>query len=113
MAWNPKGGPWGSGGGGGGGGPWGGGGPSGSPPPDIEEMLRRSQERFKRFIPGGVGGGRTLLLVIVGIAALWLATGFYRVQPGEQGIRLLHTQLGAAEFLRRAGIHRATQVTSH
>ena len=88
MAWNPKGGPWGS-GGGGGGGPWGGGGPSGSPPPDIEEMLRRSQERFKRFIPGGIGGGRTLLLVVVAIAALWMATGFYRVQPGEQGVELL------------------------
>ena len=89
MAWNPKGGPWGSGGGGGGGGPWGGGGPSGTPPPDIEEMLRRSQERFKRFMPGGIGGGRTLLLVAVGIVALWMATGFYRVQPGEQGVELL------------------------
>jgi membrane protease subunit HflK len=87
MAWNPKGGPFG-GGGGGGGGPWGGG-SSGSPPPDIEEMLRRSQERFKRFLPGGMGGVRTLLLVVVGIAALWLATGFYRVQPGEQGVELL------------------------
>ena len=86
MAWNPKGGPFG--GGGGGGGPWGGG-SSGSPPPDIEEMLRRSQERFKRFLPGGMGGGRTLLLVVVGIAALWLATGFYRVQPGEQGVELV------------------------
>jgi len=89
MAWNPKGGPWGSGGGGGGGGPWGGGGPSGSPPPDIEEMLRRSQERFKRFMPGGIGGGRTLILVVLGIVALWMATGFYRVQPGEQGVELL------------------------
>lgn len=86
MAWNPKGGPFG--GGGGGGGPWGGG-SSGSPPPDIEEMLKRSQERFKRFLPGGMGGVRTLLLVVVGIAALWLATGFYRVQPGEQGVELL------------------------
>ena len=86
MAWNPKGGPWG--GGGGGGGPWGGG-SSGSPPPDIEEMLRRSQERFKRFLPGGMGGGRTLLLVVVGIAALWLATGFYRVQPAYQGVEML------------------------
>ncbi len=89
MAWNPKGGgPWG-GGSGGGGGPWGRGGPSGSTPPDIEELLRRSQERFRRFMPGGMGGGRTVVLVVAGVVALWLATGFYRVQPAEQGVELL------------------------
>ena len=87
MAWNPKGGPWGS-GGGGGGGPWGGG-PSTPPPPNVEEMLRRSQERFKRFMPGGFGGGRVIVLGVVAIALIWLATGFYRVQPGEQGVELL------------------------
>lgn len=87
MAWNPKGGPWG-GGGGGGGGPWGGGGPSTPPPPNIEEMLRQSQERFKRFIPSG-GGGRGIALVIGVLVAIWFATGFYRVQPGEQGVELL------------------------
>jgi membrane protease subunit HflK len=85
MAWNPNRGPW---GGGGGGGPWGSG-PSGSPPPNIEDMLRRSQERFKSVLPGGFGGGRGVLLVILGILAIWLLTGFYRVQPGEQGVELL------------------------
>lgn len=88
MAWNQKGGPWGGGsGGGGGGGPWGRG-PT-SPPPDVEEMLRRTQERFKRFLPGGFGGGRGVLLVLVAVVAIWLVTGFYRVQPGEQGVELL------------------------
>lgn len=87
MAWNPKGGPWGS-GGGGGGGPWGSG-PSTPPPPDVEEMIRRTQERFKGFLPGGVGGGRGLLLLIAAAVSIWLITGFYRVQPGEQGIELL------------------------
>lgn len=85
MAWNPKGGPWGS---GGGGGPWGGGPPT-QPPPNVEEMLRRSQERFKRFMPGGFGGGRIIVLGLVAIVLIWLATGFYRVQPGEQGVELL------------------------
>jgi membrane protease subunit HflK len=84
LAWNPKGGPWGS----GGGGPWGGG-PSSPSQPDIEEMLRRGQERFKQFIPGGIGGGRGLLLALLAIVAIWLATGFYRVQPGELGVELL------------------------
>lgn len=86
MAWNPKGGPWGS--GGGGGGPWGTG-PSTPPPPDVEEMLRRTQERFKRLLPGGVGGGRGLVLLVAAALGIWLITGFYRVQPGEQGIELL------------------------
>ena len=83
MAWNPKGGPW-----GGGGGPWGSG-PTPTPPPDIEELLRRSQERFQRFVPSGMGGGRAILLVLAAVVAVWLATGFYRVQPGEQGVELL------------------------
>jgi membrane protease subunit HflK len=52
-------------------------------------MLRRSQERFKRFMPGGFGGGRIIVLGLVAIVLIWLATGFYRVQPGEQGVELL------------------------
>lgn len=89
MAWNPKGGPWGGGGGSGGGGPWGNG-PSGSPPPNIEEMLRRSQERFKSILPGGgFGGKRGIILAVAVVLAIWLATGFYRVQPGEQGVEML------------------------
>jgi membrane protease subunit HflK len=40
---------------------------------------------------GAAGGGRGmlgLLLVVVGVVALWLASGFYRVQPDEQGVVL-------------------------
>ena len=85
MARNTQGGdqgPWGGGSGGGGGG----GGPT---PPDIEEMLRRGQDSFKRFIPGGVGGMRGIILIVLAVAALWGGSGFYRVQPGEQGVELL------------------------
>ena len=84
MPWKSQGGgPW-----GGGQGPWGGG-PSGPKPPDIEEILRKSQDRFKRFLPGGTGGTRGLALIAVAVVGLWLASGFYRVQPGEQGVELL------------------------
>jgi membrane protease subunit HflK len=90
MPWSNQngGGPWGGGGGGGGGkGPWGGG--SGQQPPDIEELLRRTQEKAKRFIPGG-GAGRTLfLLALLVIAGLWIWTGVYRVQEGELGMELV------------------------
>ncbi|MEE2699092.1 MAG: FtsH protease activity modulator HflK [Pseudomonadota bacterium] len=84
MAWNTE---------GGGRGPWGGGGSGGDGgapmPPDIEEMLRRSQDNFKRFLPGGAGGPRGIFLIVLAVIALWASSGFYRVQPGEQGVELL------------------------
>ncbi len=92
MPWNNQGGggPWG-GGGGGSNNPWGrGGGFGGNRPPDLEELLRRSQDRFKRILPGGVfGSGRGLLLVVLGALIVWFAFGIYRVQPEEQGVELV------------------------
>jgi membrane protease subunit HflK len=96
MPWENKGsgggGPWGGGGGGGGGGgPWGrGGGAGGGPrPPDIEDFIRKGQDRFKGFLPGGgFGGGKGFLLVLALIVVVWLLSGFYRVQPDEQGVVL-------------------------
>jgi membrane protease subunit HflK len=95
MAWKPQGGggPWG--GGGNGGGPWGGGGGGGgstgggNQPPDIEEMLRRSQDSFKNFMPGGFGSGRAISLAILAALALWLLSGFFRVDAGHQGVVML------------------------
>lgn len=95
MPWQNQGGgggPWGGGGGGGGGqGPWGGsgGGGGGKPPPDLEEMLRRSQDRLKSIFPGGGSAGKLLPLIIIVVVGLWFATGFYRVQPDEQGVELV------------------------
>jgi modulator of FtsH protease HflK len=89
MPWqNQSGGPWG--GGGGGQGPWGGrGGGGGNPPPDLEEMLRRSQDKLKSIIPGGGSPGKFAPLILLVVVGLWLVTGFYRVQPDEQGIELV------------------------
>ena len=86
MPWNNQGG-W---QGGGGQGPWGnrpGGGPQ---PPDLEELLRRSQEKVKNLFPGGGGGAsrKDIVLVALVLVGLWLASGFYRVQPEEQGVVL-------------------------
>jgi membrane protease subunit HflK len=82
---------------GGGGGPWGGGGGQGprgrggggATLPDFEDMLRKGQDRIKRFIPGGFSSGKGVVLIVVGVIALWLLSGFYRVQPGEQGVEML------------------------
>jgi len=79
MAWNPQ---------GGGQGPWGGG-PSSPQPPDIEELLKRSQDKFKQAIPGGFGPSRGFILILLAVVGIWILSGFYRVQPGEQGVELL------------------------
>ncbi len=87
MPWKSQGdggsgGPWG-GGGSGGGGPWGGGGGPGGPrPPDFEELIRKGQDRFRRLMPGGLGSGIGLLVVILVILALWGFSGLYRARKG-------------------------------
>lgn len=102
MLWKQQGGgPWGgggsggrNGGGNGGGNPWGGrtgggGGGGGQTPPDLEELLKRSQDRVKQFMPGGMGNARGIMLVIAIVLVFWGISGFYRVQPDEQGVELL------------------------
>jgi len=52
-------------------------------------MIRRGQEKFKSLLPGGgLGGGRGFMLILVGLLVVWVLSGFYRVQPDEQGVVL-------------------------
>lgn len=51
-------------------------------------MLRRGQDRVKRFLPGNLGGGRAILIILVLIIGGWALTGFYRVQPDQVGVVL-------------------------
>jgi len=110
------GGPWGtppSGGGGGGGprgngpqGPWGGGGPrgpggnGGGQPPDLDELIAKVQAMFRGAMPGGgggdggprlpsmLGGAKGIGVAVALAAVVWMGSGFYRVQPEEQGVVL-------------------------
>lgn len=61
-------------------------------PPDVDEMLRRAQERVKGLIPGGGGSSKIIVLVVLVVVAIWLGSGFYRVQPEQQGVELLFGQ---------------------
>ena len=95
------GGPWGQRGGGSGGGPGGPGGPGpGSPwgsgpggggkkPPDLEDIIRRGQDRLRRLVPGGQMGGLGAGVVVLALVAIWLATGFFTVQPNQVGLKLI------------------------
>src|SRR5579871_2806164 len=89
MAWNNNGGggPW----GGGGGGPWGGGNRGGGPrrPPDMDDVIRKGQERLRNLIPGGFGSFKGVLLIVLAAIVIWLATGFFRVQPNQQAVQLI------------------------
>ncbi|MCC6598031.1 MAG: FtsH protease activity modulator HflK [Alphaproteobacteria bacterium] len=75
-------------------GPFGGNGPGGGKgygrggqePPDMDEVLRRMQERFKGQFPSGFHGGYVFVLIFSGILLLWLASGFYVVNPGENAV---------------------------
>src|SRR5918998_586166 len=84
MPWsNQGGGPWGS----GPKGPWGSGPQSSGPtPPDLEELLRRSQDKLKRVLPGGNLGGKGFALIGLAAVAIWLFSGFFRVEPDELGV---------------------------
>jgi membrane protease subunit HflK len=93
MPWsnqNGGGGPWG-GGGGKNQGPWGQG-PNrprgGGTPPDLDEIIRRSQDRLKTMIPGGMNGGFVVIVVAL-LAVFWLLNAVYTVQPDERGVESL------------------------
>lgn len=103
MPWNNQGGgnngggPWGQSGGGGGsgsgsgggGGPWGQGGGGGQPPQDIDAIIRQGRDAWRRMMPGGgASSGRTLTLLVLVFGLIWAATGFYRVNPQQQGVVL-------------------------
>jgi membrane protease subunit HflK len=105
MPWNNQGG----GPGGGNQGPWGGRPGGGQQPPDLEELLRRSQEKVKKFFPGGGGGGgglannrRAWVIIPLAVAVIWLASGFYRVEPAEQGVVL---RFGAWDRTTQPGLN--------
>jgi membrane protease subunit HflK len=104
MPWNNQsgggnkgGGPWGQ----GGGGPWGQGG-GGQPPQDVDALIRQMRDAWRRMMPGGgASSGRFMLLALV-FALFWAATGFYRVNPQQQGVVLRF-----GEFVRASppGLH--------
>jgi modulator of FtsH protease HflK len=104
MPWNNQGGGW---QGGGGQGPWGGRPGGGQQPPDLEELLRRSQEKVKKIFPGGGGGGlgsnrKAWVIIPLALVVIWLASGFYRVQPAEQGVVL---RFGAWDRTTQPGLN--------
>ena len=63
--------------------PWGGGSSNNR---DLEDSIKKAKEKFGKF---KIGGPRNISILIIVALIIWLATGFYRVEPDEQGIELL------------------------
>ena len=80
MNWNNNNSPWGS----GGNNPWGGNNSNNSS--DIEDSIKKARDSLNKF---KLGSPRNLSIFIIVAILLWIATGFYRVEPDEQGIELL------------------------
>jgi modulator of FtsH protease HflK len=66
--------------------------PWGKKPPaggnDFDQAFKDFQKRIESFFSGGSGGRSATPLLIIGIiiVAIWMATGFYQVKTGEQGV---------------------------
>ena len=73
-------------------GPWspgGGGSGGGGLPPDLDRLLAQLRAFLSRLLAGaGASVGRGVILAAVAVGSIWLATGFYRVEPDEQGLVL-------------------------
>ena len=82
MNWNNNNSPWGS---GNGNNPWGGG-PSDKKNKEFEETIRKARDRLGKF---KLGNPKTLSILFLVVLLIWLASGFYRVEPDEQGVELL------------------------
>jgi len=75
--------------------------------PDLDRLIAQFQAFIRGILGGGSGGskftgGRGLLILALAIVAIWLGSGFYRVQPDEQGVVL---RFGAYTYWTPPGLH--------
>ena len=78
--------PWGTPPGGGSGGN--GGFRKGPTPPNIDEVISKLQSIINRFLGGGKGGAKPIIIGLIILLIVWTLSGLYRVLPDEQGVVL-------------------------
>ena len=52
---------------------------------DFDQAFKDWQKRIESLFGGG-GSGTPLLVIIIILVGIWMLTGFYQVQPGNQGV---------------------------
>jgi membrane protease subunit HflK len=101
---------------GGAGGPFGGGGGpfGGGNIPDLDRLIVQAQGYIRGLMGGGFGGrrrggplggfaqGRGLIFLLLLVVVVWFGSGFYRVQPDEQGVVM---RFGAYAYWTPPGLH--------
>jgi membrane protease subunit HflK len=100
---------------GGGGGPFGGGPFGGGNAPDLDKLIAQAQGYIRGLMGGGGGGGRSggspfggfasgrgLIFLLLLVIVVWFGSGFYRVQPDEQGVVM---RFGAYSYWTGSGLH--------
>jgi membrane protease subunit HflK len=61
--------------------------PRGAPPDSsLDEMLRRWQQRVRRLWRPGSGRGTAASALLLLVAAVWLASGYYQIEASERGV---------------------------
>ncbi len=95
-------------------GPFGNNNPFGGSSPDLDRLIAQAQAYIRGLMGGGGGrgpsggmfgrftGGRGLTLLLLAIVAIWVGSGFYRVQPDEQGVVM---RFGAYVYWTPPGLH--------
>ncbi len=91
--------------------PFGGQNPFGGGSSELDRLIAQAQAFIRGILgggggrggpPGRFGGGRGLFLGALAILILWIGSGFYRVQPDEQGVVL---RFGAYAYWTPPGLH--------
>ena len=77
------------------------------PEVNFDQILERIRGFFGRFSVGGIGGGggvwSLIVLALFGVGALvWVGSGFFTVQPGEQAAL---RRLGIFDNIQGPGLH--------
>ena len=57
-------------------------------PESIDELLKDLKNKYNFKMPFK-GGAKGISLILIIAVILWALTGFYRVEPDEQGVELL------------------------
>jgi len=72
----------------GGGGSGNGGFRKGPTPPNIDEIISKLQSIVNKFLGGGKGGAKPIIIGLIILLIVWTLSGLYRVLPDEQGVVL-------------------------
>ncbi len=60
----------------------------GPTPPSIDEVISKLQSIINRFLGGGKGGAKPIIIGLIILLVIWTLSGLYRVLPDEQGVVL-------------------------